>query len=66
MGALLWALVGGGFPFLWLEEEFLDRAGNCTMARRILRGAHRPLPEVCRAKGGLLPLSTSRPAAHIF
>ena len=50
-GCCLWALVGGGFPFLCAEEEALDRPGRMgVMAPRILAGAFRPLPPEVRTR----------------
>ena len=44
-GVLLWALIGGSFPFLKPEEEALGREGRvCAMAPRIVLGCTRPLP----------------------
>lgn len=49
-GVLLWALVGGGFPFLKPEEEALGRAGRIrAMAPRIVLGCTRPLPDPVRS-----------------
>jgi hypothetical protein len=48
-GVLLWALVGGGFPFLKPEEEALGRAGRIrAMAPGIVLGCTRPLPDTVR------------------
>ena len=61
-GALLFALVSGGFAFLRADEEDLDRAGRmAVMTPRIIAGAFRPLPpEVCSCEGSLLtPCSDS-------
>ena len=44
-GVVLWALIGGGFPFLKPEEEDLGRMGRVrAMAPRIVLGCTRPLP----------------------
>ena len=44
-GVLLWALIGGSFPFLKPEEEALGRNGRVrAMAPRIVLGCTRPLP----------------------
>lgn len=55
-GVVLWALVGGGFPFLKPEEERLNRMDRIrVMAPRIVLGCTRPLPyKVSPALGDLL------------